>query len=314
MPMHYGFLRAPTAVGIIKRSLTFSRDIKKPIPLCDRFETFIFDCDGVIWKGDQLIDGADLVIRKLYDAGKNVFFMTNNSLKTRQDCRAKFAHFNISVPADNILCSAFAAARYLSSKGFSGSDKKVYVIGEHSIMQELSLMNITTIGGPDFNGHHVPISRDLHVEVNPDISAVVVGCDRQFSYYKLLYGQLCLLTNPSSLFVATNTDMVKHLTSTQEYVGAGAMVAAMTACSGRTPIVTGKPNPFIIDYISDKYRLKRSSMCMVGDRLDTDIIFGIKSGIHTCLTLTGCTTRDQVEHPLCTIQPDYIVHSISALI
>lgn len=283
-------------------------------PIADRYDSFIFDCDGVLWKGNELIEGADATIRALQAMQKNVFFMTNNSLKTRKDCILKFKQFGIDIEDDQMLCSAFAAAKHLSSRGFPNSNKKVYVIGEQSIVDELSLMGIDTVGGPSFAGRHCPVDRHMHVDIDPDVAAVVVGCDRAISYYKLLYGQLCLHHIPNCLFIATNTDMVKHLSPTQEHAGAGAMVAALAACTNKTPIVTGKPNPYMADYLVDRYKLDRRRLCMVGDRLDTDIQFGISAGVDTCLTLSGCTSRGQVEHPQCTVQPDYVVDSIASLL
>ena len=284
------------------------------LPRVHDYDTFIFDCDGVIWKGDTLINGADKTLHHLWNAKKNVFFMTNNSLKTRKECVAKFDKLGIPIEPDNLLCSGFAAATYLSGLGFSHSNKKVYVIGERSVVTELQLQGIATVGGPAFNGVHDPISKDIHVDINPDIEAVVVGCDRGINYYKLMYAQQCLLNNPNCIFVATNTDQVKHLTPTQEFAGAGAMVNAVAGCTGINPIITGKPSRFMIDYLTKVHGIDPSRSLMVGDRLDTDIAFGVNGGTSTCLVLSGCTTRIQAEKVTCDMKPDFIVDNIGALL
>ncbi|CAM9171432.1 unnamed protein product [Ectocarpus fasciculatus] len=285
-----------------------------PPPRVEDYDTFIFDCDGVIWKGNKLISGAGKTLEYLREAKKNVFFMTNNSLKTREECIAKFELMGVHIDPSHLLCSGFSAATYLRGLGFSHSEKKVYVIGEKSIVSELNLQGIATIGGPDFNGVNVPIVNDLHVDTDENIAAVVVGCDRDISYYKLLYAQQCFLKTPSCIFVASNTDQVKHLTPTQEFAGAGAMVNAVIGCTGLRPVITGKPSRFMIDYLIDVHGIEPPRTLMVGDRLDTDIAFGVSGGTATCLVLSGCTARAQVEDPKCDIKPDFVVDSIAALL
>merc|ERR1712066_1160643 len=113
------------------------------------------------------------------------------------------------------------------------------------------------------------------VEIDEDVGAVVVGFDRNVNYYKIQYAQLCINENDGCKFIATNLDKVTHLTDAQEWAGNGAMVGAVKGCTGREPILVGKPSPLMIDYIVEKYNITdRMRICMVGDRLDTDIVFG----------------------------------------
>lgn len=88
------------------------------------------------------------------------------------------------------------------------------------------------------------------------------------------------------------------------------MVGAIKGCTGQEPIVVGKPSPLMIDYIVDKYKVDRSRMCMVGDRLDTDVLFGADNGLSTVLTLSGVTTEDKLFSAKNKIIPDYYVDSI----
>jgi len=104
-------------------------------------------------------------------------------------------------------------------------------------------------------------------------------------------------------------DAVTHLTDEQEWAGNGSMVGAIKGCTGKEPIVVGKPAPLMIDYIVDKYQIDRSRICMVGDRLDTDILFGLDNGLSTILTLSGVTTAEKLSKT--TIKPDYFVDSIA---
>uniref|UniRef100_A0A8R7TKL9 4-nitrophenylphosphatase n=1 Tax=Triticum urartu TaxID=4572 RepID=A0A8R7TKL9_TRIUA len=118
--------------------------------LIDSVETFIFDCDGVIWKGDKLIDGVPETLDLLRSKGKRLVFVTNNSTKSRKQYGKKFETLGLSVNEEEIFASSFAAAAYLQSIDFP-KDKKVYVIGEEGILKELELAGFQYLGGPVCN-------------------------------------------------------------------------------------------------------------------------------------------------------------------
>jgi 4-nitrophenyl phosphatase/phosphoglycolate phosphatase len=141
-----------------------------------------------------------------------------------------------------------------------------------------------------------------------------VGLDAAINYYKIQYAQLCINENPGCRFIATNLDAVTHLTSAQEWVGNGAMVGAIKGCTGREPILVGKPSSLMVDYIAEKYHCDRSRMCMVGDRLDTDILFGLNNGMQTVLTLSGVTSMEQLDSSGNSIRPEYVIDSIADLV
>jgi 4-nitrophenyl phosphatase/phosphoglycolate phosphatase len=89
------------------------------------------------------------------------------------------------------------------------------------------------------------------------------------------------------------------------------MVGAIKGCTGQEPIVVGKPGPLMVDYIVSKYKYQRSRICMVGDRLDTDILFGTDNGLQTCLTLSGVTKEEKLLSDANKIRPDCYVNSIA---
>ena len=91
-------------------------------------------------------------------------------------------------------------------------------------------------------------------------------------------------------------------------------VAAVEACSGKTPIVTGKPSSFLVDLLVRKHNLKREDICMVGDRLDTDILFGKGNGMVTLLTMGGVTDAQQLASAEPAQTPDYVMDSVADLI
>lgn len=259
------------------------------------------------------------MLDKLRQAGKTLFFVTNNSTKSRAGYKGKFASLGLdSVKPEEIFSSSFAAAAYLEQTKFKDTGKKVYVIGERGIGEELDLIGVNWFGGEADKDAVAPLQPGGKVAHDHDVGAVIVGFDRHVNYYKLQYAQLCLNENPGCEFIATNLDRVTHLTDAQEWAGNGTMVGAIKGCTGMEPNVVGKPAPLMVDYIAEKYGIKdRSRICMVGDRLDTDIAFGINNGMKTCLTLSGVTSEpelmDQVPRKAGTegIQPDFYVDTIN---
>eukprot|EP00475_Leptophrys_vorax_P018740 TRINITY_DN25619_c0_g1_i1.p2 TRINITY_DN25619_c0_g1~~TRINITY_DN25619_c0_g1_i1.p2 ORF type:complete len:177 (-),score=18.46 TRINITY_DN25619_c0_g1_i1:209-697(-) len=152
------------------------------------------------------------------------------------------------------------------------------------------------------------------MEHDEDVAAVVVGFDRYINYYKLQYATLCLRENPGCQFIATNCDAVTHLTDAQEWAGGGSMVGALKGSTKKEPTVVGKPSTFMMDYLAQKFGINKTQICMVGDRLDTDILFGQNGGCRTLLVLTGVTTLETLQSPDNHIQPDFYTGQISDLL
>ncbi|KAG4381297.1 hypothetical protein GLYMA_15G121300v4 [Glycine max] len=188
--------------------------------LFDSLEAFLFDCDGVIWKGDELIDGVPQTLEMLRAKGKKLVFVTNNSLKSRSQYAEKFRSLGISVSQDEIFSSSFAAAMYLKLCDISGIgallNVQVYVIGGEGILEELRLAGIAAFGGPGDANKTINLKQNCFVEYDKSVGAVVVGIDPNINYYKLQYGTLCIRENPGCLFIATNRDAVGHMIALQE--------------------------------------------------------------------------------------------------
>lgn len=296
--------------------------------LLESTDAFLFDIDGVIWKGNTLIEGIPETLQKLRAANKTIIFVTNNSTKSRASIQQKFASLGLpDVPPEEIYSSSYAAAAYLDQKiimtptqtttastTFRESGKKVYVIGERGICDELDLLQIPWIGGLDHATKTAPMDEGSArmVSHDPDVGAVVVGFDRHINYYKMQYAQLCINTNPGCEFIATNMDSVAHLTDMQEWAAGGTMVGAIRGCTGKDPTVVGKPGALLIDAICAKLGLEdRRRMCMVGDRLDTDVLFGRDNGLKTVLVLSGVTKEEELMSEENDILPDFYADSIN---
>jgi len=302
---------APPADAVSMKAAGLCKKLEVPSELLDSTDVFIFDCDGVIWKGDSLIDGVPKILDMLRKMGKKVFFVTNNSTKSRKGYLGKFTGLGLSVEAEEIFSSSFAAAAYLEQTKFKESGKKVYIIGEVGIQEELDLIGVPHIGGPEDAGKKIELKSGYALPYDKDVGAVIVGFDREINYHKIQYAQLCINENPGCEFIVTNLDAVTHLTDAQEWAGNGAMAGAIKGCTGREPTLVGKPSPLMIDYIVEKYGCARERIAMVGDRLDTDILFGQNNGLKSVLTLSGVTTEAKLLSEENKIKPDFYVGSIA---
>jgi HAD superfamily hydrolase (TIGR01450 family) len=145
--------------------------------------------------------------------------------------------------------------------------------------------------------------------IREDARFVVVGLDRNLNYEKLRIG-LQNITN-GAIFIATNTDPV--LPTEDGFVpGAGAIVRALETASGKSPLVIGKPNQPIMDIVIEHLGLDAEKCTVVGDRLDTDILAGIRCGMRTVLVLSGVETRNSLERS--DIEPDLVIEGIKELL
>lgn len=283
----------------------------------DSVDCVLFDCDGVIWRGDTAVPGAAEVINLLKKHGKKVFFVTNNSSKTRRLYAQKMERLGFNVKEEEVFGTAYCSAMYLKTvANFQG---KVYLIGSNALKQELEAVGIQQTGvGPD---HISGMQGDwANVPLDPEVKAVVVGFDEHFSYMKVNRA-MQYLNDPSCLFVATNNDTRLPLEGGKAVPGTGCLVRAVEMAAQREAQTVGKPNRFMVDCVASQFGLDRSRCMMVGDRLDTDIMLGTNCGLKTLLTLTGVSTLADVQAHCGSgcpekqkMVPDYYVESIADLL
>lgn len=225
---------------------------------------YIFDLDGTLFRGSEPTPNAPAVIDELRRQGSQLRFLTNNSARTPDELAAKLWQMGFNVDVEEIFTSSLGAASALR-----GQVDWAFVVGEHGLVN--ALWNVNIYKGPaDGPG------------------AVVAGICRHFTY-DLMKQAMQLLLDPEIRFVATNTDATYPLEQGKLEPGAGSIVAALAACSGRTPEVIGKPSPYLIDLILSKAGVAPKDCVVVGDRLDTDIEAGHRAGCETHLVLCGVT-------------------------
>ena len=260
--------------------------------------TYIFDLDGVLYLGDTAIPHATDAVNRLRNDGKQIYFLTNNSGRTRSDYREKLLTVNsLDVDESSIFTSAYATALYLNSLHASG--RVVFVIGEPGLAQELSkIAGIHAITEPD------SVSADT-------IDYVVVGIDRNFTYAKLQFAHAAV-TRGHAVFIATNRDATFPL-EYGEIPGGGSIVASVATATGIEPISIGKPEIHAYNAILEAAGTTAADSVMIGDRLDTDIAVGHRSGAKTVLVLTGVTNEAMALSAPPQYRPDVIIGDLREL-
>ncbi|KAJ2905592.1 hypothetical protein MKZ38_004886 [Zalerion maritima] len=287
----------------------------------DKFDTFLFDCDGVLWSGDHVFDGVIDTIQMLHEKGKRTVFVTNNSTKSRQDYLKKLTALNIPATVEDVFGSAYSSAIYISRvlKQASQPKPKVFVIGEAGIETELASENVDFLGGTD-----PALRRDITPEdfkaladgtgLDPDVGLVLCGLDFHINYLKLSTAFAYLRTGAT--FMATNTDSTLPMNHSF-FPGAGSVSSiplANMVGGGKMPVACGKPSQAMMDAVEGKFQLDRARTCMVGDRLETDIKFGIDGRLGgTLAVLTGVMKKHDFEKEDAVTRPAFYVDKVSDL-
>lgn len=258
----------------------------------DSFDTVLSDCDGVLWFENDVIKNSDLTMNRFRELGKRVFYVTNNSTKTREELVKKCEKLGFKANQGDVISTAYLAAEYLKNLGFN---KRVYIIGNEGVVKELDRFNIQHTGvGPEVLNTDLGTWVRTKMTLESDIGAVLVGFDEHFSYPKMVKAA-SYLNDPNCLFIATNTDERLPITPTLVIPGTGSIVRCVETSAGRDAFVVGKPNSYIREAIVKKQGIDPSRTLMIGDRCNTDILFGKRCGFKTLLVLTGVTTLSEVE-------------------
>ena len=232
---------------------------------------FICDMDGVIYHGNQLIDGVKEFVEWLYANKKRFLFLTNNSQKTPRELKAKLSRMGLEVPEGNFYTAAMATASFLKSQGASTA----YVIGDSGLTNALYEAGIT------FN------------DVDPEY--VVIGETENYNFESIK--KATTLVNRGARLIGTNSDLTTP-TENGEIPACKALVAPIEYATNRKAYYVGKPNPLMMRAAMERFHAKGIHSCsvaMIGDRMDTDIIAAIESGLDSALVLSGVSSRETVK-------------------
>ena len=250
----------------------------------------ICDMDGVLWRGDTPLDGLQEFIALAERLKLSYLLVTNNSSRSPQQYVEKLARMGAVVTEDHILNSAMGTAGYLRDRAPGAS---VHVIGGPGIPAALQ-------------------EYGLHVRQEDTVDRVdyvVVGWDQGLTWWKLATATR-LLRNGAQL-VSTNPDITYPLESGL-VPGNGSQVLALEAASGKQAVHIGKPAPILYEQAMALMGTPPEATLVIGDRLDTDILGGLRLGMPTALVLTGISQRDELAQS--PIRPDLVYESLMELV
>lgn len=251
---------------------------------------YIFDLDGTIYLGDQLIEGADAAIQQLKKKGHKVAFLTNKSISKRSEYQSKLKKMNIDVEIGEVITSSYIAGLYLK-KNLS-ENGKVLVIGEHTLVEEIE-------------DAEVPITEHFY-----EAEYVLIGWDRDFNYSKI--NTAFQAWKAGAVLIATNPDKTCPIQE-GEIPDCAAMIGAIESVIDEKIKVIGKPSQIMLNYVIDKVLdLPEENCYMIGDRLETDVRMANETAaVSSVLVMTGITDSSILENSK--DKPKYILESVKSI-
>ena len=243
---------------------------------------FICDMDGVIYHGNRILPGVAEFIQWLHEEDKEYLFLTNNSGYTPRELNQKLARMGLDVPEEHFYTSALATAAFLREQAPGCS---VFAIGEAGLLNALYDAGITMN------------------DVNPDY--VVVGEGRSYSLDTLT--KATNLVMQGAKLIGANSDVSGPIENGIA-PACRSLVAPIELATGKKAYFMGKPNPLMMRTGLQLLGVHSEEAAMVGDRMDTDVIAGMESGLATVLVLSGCTSHTDVnDYPY---RPTYILNGV----
>ncbi len=248
-------------------------------------KNYLIDMDGVLVSGRTIIPGADQFLERLKARGAKYLVLTNNPVYTPGDLAHRLQTTGLDIPAERLFTSAMATARFLQAQK---PDGVAFVIGESGLTEAIHGVGyVITDDHPDY---------------------VVLGETYSYNLAQITKG--IRLIAEGAHFIATNPD--PNGPSEKGLVPAcGAMAALIERATGTSPFFVGKPNPLMMRTAINYLGVHSEDTVMIGDRMDTDIVAGVESGMETVLVLSGVTHREAVSrYPY---QPTHVVESVAEI-
>ena len=252
----------------------------------NRIRHLIIDMDGVLWRGEQPIEGLEAFFEMASDKKIGFVLATNNASRTPESYVRKLSQFGVDIPAECILTSAQAAAAYLGDQAPPGAP--VYALGMEGLREAL-------------------LERGFRL-VEEGAEYVVVGWTVDLSWQQLAAATVQI--RQGARFIGTNPD-VTFPSEAGLMPGNGAVLAALEAATGIQPVVVGKPHPHLYQEAMLRMAGSPKNTAVIGDRLDTDIAGGARMGMFTILVLSGISTTD--DQGSWSVKPDLVCSDIGEL-
>ena len=249
-------------------------------------KNYIIDMDGVLVHGNRIIPGADHFINQLINQERKFLLLTNNPMYTPRDLAHRLQAIGIIIREDQIFTSALATAAFLHRQR---PDGKAFVLGESGLTEAI---------------HDIGY---VITDMNPDY--VVLGETLAYNF-QMIKKAIRLIHDQGARFIATNPD-ASGPSEGGLVPACGAMAALIEKASGVAPFYIGKPNALMMRTALNFMNVHSENTIMVGDRMDTDIVAGVTSGLETILVLSGVTKEDSIDkYPYL---PSHIKNSVAEI-
>ena len=233
-------------------------------------KNFIIDMDGVLVQGNRIIPGADQFINRLREQGRKFLLLTNNPVYTPRDLAHRLQATGLQIEENQIFTSALATAAFLHQQR---PDGKAFVLGESGLTEAV---------------HDIGY---IITDVEPDY--VVLGETLAYDF-QMIKKAIRLIHDSGARFIATNPD-ASGPSENGLVPACGAMASLIEKATGISPFFVGKPNALMMRTALNYLNVHSENTIMVGDRMDTDIVAGVTSGMETILVLSGVTKEGQID-------------------
>ncbi|GLW93586.1 HAD-IIA family hydrolase [Actinokineospora globicatena] len=256
--------------------------------LLDAYDALLFDLDGTVYRGGQVIDGAAEAVAAARAERTTVRFVTNNASRSPDQVAEHLTRLGVPATADEVSTSAQAAAVVLAGRLEQGDH--VLVLGTSALAAEITGVGLVPVRTAD------------------GARAVVQGLSPDLSWNDLAEASVAI--RAGALWVACNVDRTLP-TERGLLPGNGSLVAALRHATEQEPEVAGKPATPLMDE-SVRASGARHPL-VVGDRLDTDIEGAVAAGLDSLLVLTGVSTAADVIAAGPEARPTYIAADLGAI-
>jgi arabinose operon protein AraL len=258
------------------------------------YEGYVFDLDGTIYLGDELLPGAKRLVLKLRELGKRVIFLSNNATKDPGMYAEKLGRLGLKTPASEIVNTVVTMTRWLLMEH---PEATVFPICEEPLKNALSEAGIKMSEDPE------------------EIDIVIASYDRTFDYHKLQIAFDAIWFHERAMLVTTNPDRYCPFPGGRGEPDAAAIVAAIEACTGtKCQVNVGKPDPIMLETVMDLIGLDAKECVMSGDRLYTEIQMAKGADMPSAVVLTGETTEMDLAREPQENLPDYTLERIDQLV
>ncbi|SDP93629.1 Haloacid Dehalogenase Superfamily Class (subfamily) IIA [Actinopolyspora xinjiangensis] len=252
-------------------------------------DALLFDLDGTVYRGGEVIEGAESTISRVRQAGVSVRYVTNNASKPPEEVAAALNELGVAATVPEVSTSAQAGAALLAERVPPGSP--VLVVGTGALAEELANVGLSPVRGAD----SAPV-------------AVIQGHSPHTTWADL--AEACLAIRGGAVWVACNRDATLP-TERGELPGNGALVTALGEATGSSPLVAGKPERTLLDRAVNTADALRPML--VGDRLETDILGAYRAGIPSMMVLSGVSTPAELLAAPVECRPTYVAADLTAL-